>query len=64
MVHVDDYFLANFLGLFNCMITSLNVAISILLGEIEALDVFKRTSGLNTTSTDSHNQLVLESFAW
>ena len=64
MVHVDDYFLASFLGLFNTMIIFLKMSISIGLGEIEATDVFMRTSGLNVTLSESQKQLAAEVFTW
>ena len=64
MVHVDDYFLASFLGLFNTMIIFLKMSISIGLGEIEATDVFMRTSGLNVTLSESQKQLAAQVFTW
>ena len=64
MVHIDDYFLATFLGLFNTMIISLKMSIAVGMGEIDGMDIFIKSTGLNNTQTDQHKQLASELFYW
>ena len=64
MVHVDDYFLSTFLGLFNTMVVILKISVSVGMGEIDGMDIFMRTSGLNNTQTEPYKQLSTELFHW
>ena len=64
MVHVDDYFLSTFLGLFNTMVVILKMSVSVGMGEIDGMDIFMRTSGLNNTQTEPYKQLSTELFHW
>ena len=64
MVHVDEYFLATFLGLFNTMFVFLKMSISVGMGEIDGMDLFIRTSGSNNTQVEPYKQLSTELFHW
>ena len=64
MVHVDDYFLSTFLGLFNTMVVILKISVSVGMGEIDGMDIFMQTSGLNNTQTEPYKQLSAELFHW
>ena len=59
MVHLDDNFIASFLGLINTMTTVIISCVSVGMGEVETRESFEGLVGNNTNNTQSKSNLVI-----